>query len=88
MDGIRGNINWFATAEETLGTHRPPTKVVGKPRKSFHEGRLMSRRTVAFFFHEFVPIEPSRLCRHPSIRTGYHAAFCASVTVHLRRSRR
>jgi hypothetical protein len=34
MDGIRGNINWFATLEETLGAHRLPAKVAGWPRRS------------------------------------------------------
>ena len=32
MDGIRGNINWFAILEETPRTHRPPAKVVAWPR--------------------------------------------------------
>src|SRR6267143_7181936 len=33
MDGIRGNINWIANAEKTLGAHRLPTRLAGKLRK-------------------------------------------------------
>jgi hypothetical protein len=38
--------------------------------RSFHEKAGRSQGTLfIFFFRESVPIEPSRLCRHPSIRT-------------------
>ena len=33
MVGIPGNINWMATAEETLAAHRLPTRVAGKLRR-------------------------------------------------------
>jgi hypothetical protein len=49
---------------------RGPVGLPFDPRKSFHEkvGRCQGALSLSSF-RESVPIQPSRLCRHPSIRT-------------------